>query len=295
MQVLVRVVELGSFAAAARELRLSPTMVAKHVEHVEQRLGAQVIRRTTRRHSLTEVGQRYLARARGVLAEFATAEASASELQAAARGTLRVTAPVVLGAHALAPLLGELLRLHPELRIELALQDRVVDLLDEGFDVALRSGPLARSGLIARPLAPLRMLLAASPGYLAQAGTPRRPRDLERHDCLGFSYLVHRDHWRLVGGDGEHRVRVSSRLQINSGEALRAAALAGAGIIMQSEILLGPDLASGALVRVLPRHAPPPRAAHIVYPPDRWRAPKLVRFVEHVLAHLGPRRRRGPA
>lgn len=290
MHVLVRVAELGSFAAAARELRLSPTMVAKHVAEVEQRLGAQIIRRTTRRHSITEVGQLYLARARGVLAEFAAAEASASEHRGVARGTLRVTAPVVLGAHALAPLLGELLQRHPELRIELALQDRVVDLLDEGFDVALRSGPLERSGLIARPLAPLRMVLAAAPAYLQRAGTPRRPRDLERHECLGFTYLVHRDRWRLSGPDGEHVVRVTSRLQINSGEALRSAALAGAGIVMQSELLLAPDLASGRLVRVLPRHAPPPRLAHIVYPPDRWRAPKLARFVELVLARLGPRR-----
>jgi len=290
MKVVVRVAELGSFAAAARDLRLSPTMIAKHVDSVEQRLGAQVIRRTTRRHSITEVGRLYLARARGVLAEFDAAEASAGELQGAARGTLRITAPVVLGAHALAPLLGELLTAHPELQIELSLHDRVVDLLAEGFDVALRSGPLPRSGLIARPLAPLRMVLAAAPAYLRRRGVPRRPAELESHDCLGFSYLVHRDRWRLIGDDGEHAVRVASRLQINSGEALREAAIGGAGIVMQSEILLGTDLASGQLVRVLPRHAPPPRAAHIVYPRDRWRAPKLQRFVELVLRRLGPRR-----
>src|SRR4051812_14783719 len=199
MQVVVRVAELGSFAAAAKELRISATMVAKHVQSLERRLGAQIIRRTTRRHSITELGQQYLARVRSVLADVATAEASARELHAAARGTLRVTAPVVFGAHALAPLLGELLRTYPELQLELSLQDRVVDLLEEGFDVAVRSGPLASSGLIARPLAPQRSVLAAAPAYLKQRGVPRRPKDLEQHECLSFSYWAHPDRWRLIG------------------------------------------------------------------------------------------------
>jgi DNA-binding transcriptional LysR family regulator len=292
MQVLVRVAELGSFAAAAKELGLSPSMVAKHVQQVEARLGAQVIRRTTRRHSMTETGRLYLERARAILADFETAEASASELQAAPRGTLRVTAPVVLGSHALAPLLGKLSTLYPELRVELTLQDRMVDLLDEGYDVALRSGPVASSGFIARPLEPLHMLLAASPAYLKRHGTPRRPADLEQHACLGFLYLTHPDRWRLIGRDGEHSVRVRSRLQINNGEALREAALGGAGVVMQSQLLLAADLARGTLVRVLPGYAPPSRPAHVVYLPDRWRSPKLQRFVEFVLKHLGPVRTR---
>jgi len=289
MHVVVRVAELGSFAAAAKALRISPTMVAKHVESVEERLGAQVIRRTTRRHSITEVGQLYLSRARAVLADFETAEASASELHAAARGTLRVTAPVVYGAHALAPILGDLLDEYPELRIELSLHDRVVDLVEEGFDVALRSGPLPSSGLIARPLAPIRMLLAASPAYLKRHGVPRKPGELERHECLGFSFLNHPDRWRLVGPGGEQSVRISGRLRANSGAALREAAIGGAGIVMQSELLLRADLAAKRLVRVLPSHAPPSRAAHLVYAADRFRSAKLQRFVEFVLGRLGPR------
>jgi DNA-binding transcriptional LysR family regulator len=290
MQVFVRVAELGSFAGAAKELGLSPSMVAKHVRQVEERLGAQVIRRTTRRHSMTEIGRLYLERAKSLLADFETAEASATELQAAPRGTLRVTAPVVLGAHALAPLLGRLTELYPELHIELTLQDRVVDLLDEGFDLALRSGKLPSTGFIARPLAPLHMLLAAAPAYLRRHGTPRRPSDLEQHECLGFAYLNHPERWRLIGRDGEHHVRVHSRLRLNNGEALRQAALGGAGIVMQSQLLLADDLKRGTLVRVLPNHAPPPRAAQLVYPPDRWRSPKLQRFVEFVLKELGPNR-----
>jgi DNA-binding transcriptional LysR family regulator len=290
MQVFVRVAELGSFAAAAKQLRMSATMAAKHVAALEDRLGAQVIRRTTRRHSLTEVGRIYLERARALLADFETAEATTRALQAEARGTLRVTAPVVLGAQALAPLLGELIAAHPSLHVELTLQDRVVDLLEEGYDVALRSGPLPSSGLIVRPLQPLAMLLAASPSYLRERGTPKHPRELSAHECLGFSYLVHRDRWRLLGPDGEHAVPVRSRITINNGLALREAAVGGAGIVMQSALLLQGDLKAGRLVRVLPRYAPPSRQAQLVYPPDRWRSPKLQRFVELVMARLGPRR-----
>jgi DNA-binding transcriptional LysR family regulator len=291
MQVFVRVAELGSFAAAAKELHLSPSMVAKHIQHVEERLGAQVLRRTTRRHSLTEVGRVYLQRAKTLLADFEAAESSASDLQGVARGTLRVTAPVVFGAHAVAPLLGVLAAEHPELQIELTLQDRVVDLLEEGYDVALRSGPMASSGLIARALAPLQMLLAASPDYLKRHGTPKKPADLARddHTCLSFMYLDHPERWRLIGRDGEHLVRIRSRLHVNNGEALRQAALSGAGIIMQSQLLLADDLARGTLRRVLPGYAPPARQAQIVYLPDRFRSPKLQRFVELVLQRLGPK------
>lgn len=145
---------------------------------------------------------------------------------------------------------------------------------------------MASSGLNSRPLQPIAMLLAASPAYLRAHGVPRHPRDLPSHDCLGFSYLVHRDRWRLLGPDGEHVVPVRSRLTINNGAALREAALGGAGIVMQSSLLLRADLDAGRLVRVLPRHAPPPRRAQLVYAADRWRSPKLRRFVEFVLARL---------
>ena len=289
MQVFVRVAELGSFAAAAKALSLSPTMVAKHVEGIEARLGARLLQRTTRRQSLTEVGRLYLERSRTLLADFEAAEASATELQATPRGLLRVTAPVVLGTHALAPVVASFLAAHPQVRIELALHDRVVDLVEEGFDLGLRSGPLADSGFVARPLAPLRMLLAAAPAYLQRRGMPREPSELSQHDCLGFAHWVHKDRWRLRGPDSEHTVRVQGSLVVNNGEALRQAALAGAGIVMQSQLLLAPDIASGALVRVLPQFAPPERAAHLLYLRDRRPSPKLQRFVEHVLLHLGPR------
>lgn len=289
MRVFVRVTELGGFAQAAREFDLSPSMVAKHIQALEARLGARLINRTTRRQSLTEVGKLYFERSKTVLAEFDSAEASAIELQAAPRGLLRVTAPVVLGSCGLAPLLPRFMDTYPEVRVDLALHDRTIDLVEEGFDVALRSGPLADSGLVARPLAPLQTILCAAPAYLKRRGTPKRVADLAEHDCLGFSYLAHRDRWRLIGPKGEEMVKLDCRLSINNGEALRQAALAGAGIVMQSALLLRNDLESGALVRVLPRHAPPPRPAHLLYLPDRRPTPKLQRFVEFVLEHLGPR------
>jgi DNA-binding transcriptional LysR family regulator len=290
MHVYVRTVELGSFAAAARELRLSPAMVAKHVEGVEARLGARVLNRTTRRQSLTEVGRLFYERSKALLADFEAAEASALELQAAPRGTLRVTAPVVFGTHAIAPLVADFMQQHPQVQVELALHDRVVDLVDEGFDLAIRSGALPDSGLVGRALAPLTMLLAASPAYLARRGKPRLPADLASHDCLGFEHWVHRDRWRLIDRrDGsEHTVKITSRLRINNGEALRRAALAGAGIVMQSDLLLADDLAAGRLVRVLPRFSPPARQAHVLYLPDRRPSPKLQRFVEFVLQRLAP-------
>lgn len=288
MRVFVRVAELGGFAQAAREFDLSPSMVAKHILALETRLGARLLNRTTRKQSLTEVGKLYLERSKTVLAEFDSAEASAIELRATPRGLLRVTAPVVFGSCGLAPLLPKFMAQYPEVRIDLALHDRVVDLVEEGFDVALRSGQLADSGLVARPLAPLQTILCAAPDYLKRRGTPKRVANLAQHDCLGFSYLTHRDRWRLIGPEGEETVKLDCRLNINNGEALRQAALAGAGIVMQSALLLASDLRSGALVRVLPRHAPPPRPAHLLYLPDRRPTPKLQRFVEFVLQHLGP-------
>ncbi|AKJ31678.1 LysR family transcriptional regulator [Caldimonas brevitalea] len=289
LQVFVRVAEAGSFAAVARELDLSPAMVAKHIQAIEARLGAPLLYRTTRRQSLTDTGRLYLERCRAVLTAFETAEAAATELQAEPRGVLRVTAPVVLGSRGLAPLLPGFMARHPHVKVELALHDRVVDLMDEGYDVALRSGPLpADMRLVARPLRPLRMVLCAAPAYLRRHGVPRVPADLAAHACLGFSHWAHPDRWRLIGPDGEHAVPVTTALTMNNGEALRQAALAGAGVLMQWEVLVREDIAARRLVRVLPRYAPPERPAHLLYLPDRRPSAKLQSFVTYVLQTLGP-------
>lgn len=287
MSVFVRTVEIGSFVGAAEDADISPTMAAKHVQFLERRLGARLLNRTTRRQSLTEIGRLYYQRCKALLADANAAEEVVTQMQAAPRGLLRITAPLVMGAHLVAYSLGDYLTLYPQVQVDLVLTDRVVNLVEEGFDLAVRSGPLHQGGFVARPLRPLRMLLAASPAYLKRHGEPRKPSDLSRHCCLDFAHWARHDVWRLLGPRGEVRVPVKGNLRINSGEALRQAALAGSGIIMQSELLLADDIARGRLIRVLPRYAPPERAAQLIYQRDRSPTPKLRSFVDFMLQRFG--------
>ncbi|MES2742255.1 MAG: LysR family transcriptional regulator [Pseudomonadota bacterium] len=289
MQVFVRVVEAGSFAAAAEQCRISATMVGKHVAYLEQRLGACLLNRTTRRQSLSEVGKIYYERCKHALAEVEAAEACAGELHQAPRGVLRVNAPLSFGAHALTAAIGDYLQRHPQMQIELALNDRVVNLVDEGYEVALRIGSLPDSSLIARPLRPYRMVACAAPRYLAEHGVPQTPAQLGRHNCLGFAYSVARKHWQFIDDDGAREVAVSGNFRVNNGQALRTAALHGMGIIVQPEVLLEDDLAAGRLLRVLPGHALPSQAMHLVYPSQRNMRATLNTFVEFMVERFGPR------
>ena len=236
MTVFARVAELGNFTAVADEFEISATMVGKHVRALETRLGARLIHRTTRRQQLTDVGRLYYDRCKAVLEEAAAADASIDSLRGVPRGVLRITASTTYGSRKIAPALTEFLRLYPEVQAELVLNDRIADLIEEGFDAAIRIGKLDDSGLVARPLAPYRMLICAAPSYLAAHPAPRRPQDLDRHACL--AYWSQQGFWRLVGRDGrEHKVRADSRLRTNNGEALRQAALAG-GVLPQIAPLL---------------------------------------------------------
>jgi DNA-binding transcriptional LysR family regulator len=283
MGVFVQVVDLGSFAAAAKTTNLSATMVAKHVAGLERRLGSRLLYRTTRRQGLTEVGKVYYDRCKALLADVEAAECSVSLLQGAPRGTLRVTAPVSFAARRLAPALAEFLRLYPDVSVDLAASDRVVDLIEEGIEAAIRVGPLADSRLVARALRPYRSLLCAAPSYLRRCGAPKSPGDLASHVCLGFSYAQRPGRWRLTRDGEERLVQYAPRLQVNNGEALRQAALAGAGIVMQPEVLLDDDVKEGRLVRLLPAWGLPEQPMHLVYARDWHMTPKLQRFIEFVL------------
>ena len=283
MQVFVRVVEKGSFAAVAEEFRISSTMVGKHVVHLEERLGARLLNRTTRRQSLTEVGRIYYARCKHALAEVEAADACASELQLAPRGLLRVNAPVTFGANALVGAIGDYLQRYSEVHIELALNDRIVNLVDEGYDVAIRIGSLPDSSLIARPLAPYRMIACASPDYLKAHGTPRSPEELAEHNCMGFIYSASQKHWQFIDRDVTSNVQINGNLRVNNGQALRTAALRGMGITVQPEVLLAEDIAVGTLLRILPRHELPSQVMHIVYPSNRNMTPKLKSFIEFMV------------
>lgn len=287
MQVFVAVVDQGSLTAAATSFSLSQPMVGKHIRHLEQRVGARLLVRTTRRQSLTEIGQLYYDQCRQILEQVRQAEAGTDALRLAPRGTLRINAPASFGSMMLAPALTDFLALYPEMQAVLTLNDRVIDLVDEGYDVAVRVGALADSGLVARALRPYGMLICASPAYLARSGVPESPADLPRHECLGFSHWSRSGGWLLDRDDQLVKSLPTSRLLSNNGQALRMAALQGFGVVMQPAVLLADDVAAGRLVPLLQAHLPAPMPMHLVYPRDRVPVPKLSRFVEFMLAHFG--------
>jgi len=289
MAVFVKAVDVGSFAAAVPALGMSSPMIGKHVRFLEERLGARLLNRTTRRQSLTEVGRAFYERCKLVLAEAEAAEALAQDLQAIPRGRLRINAPVTFGSYSLAPMLTRYLCQYPEVTVDLTLTDRVVDVVDEGYEAVIRISPLIDSTLIARTLAPYRLVACAAPAYLAAHGTPATPEDLTQHECLSFAYWARRpmDEWEFTGADGVHKVKVHSRFVANNGQALRHAALDGFGITLQAHDMLKDDLASGRLVPVLPDYKAPAIPMHIVFAPDRRLTPKLRSFIDFVVATFG--------
>ena len=287
MAIFVRVVERGSFAAAAEEFRLTGTMVGHHIRALETRLGGRLLNRTTRRQSLTELGAEYYERCRRILTDVRDAEALGVDLRDEARGRLRVASPVSFGVHALAPACIDYREAHPAVDIDLVLSDRAVDLVDEGFDVAVRVGELPDSSLVARPLRPYRSVVCAAPGYVRQHGAPSAPADLTAHRCLGFAHPVAGRHWRLLGPEGEVVVPVSLALTANNGEALKMSALSGLGIIMQPEVLLADELRTGRLVQVLPGYAPIAKPMHLLFAADQRPPAKIRTFVDFLVERFG--------
>ncbi len=286
MKVYVLAVEKGSLIAAATSRGISATMAGNHLRMLEKRLGAQLLARTTRRQRVTDFGADYYARCKEILRLVAETDAQAHNRRLAPAGTLRISAPVAFGAEALMPALSEYLDRYPEVRVDLSLSDRVVNLVDEGIEVAIRIGELPDSGLIAKPLAPYRMMMCASPDYLARKGTPAVPDDLRRHECLSFSPAA-LAHWRMADQAGSYRVAVSGRLKVDHGQALRAAAVHGLGVVLQPAILLEGEVRAGRLVRLLPCYELPARPMSVVYLPDPYRSPKLLSFVDFLVEHFG--------
>ncbi|MBH1636450.1 LysR family transcriptional regulator [Stenotrophomonas maltophilia] len=284
MQAFVAVAERGSFAGAAEQLQVSAVMVGKYIQQLETHLGTALLQRNTRRQRLTEAGSAYLAGCRQVLEQVQQAEADVAGLQIQPRGLLRVSAPTTWGSCVLAPQLAGLLRAQPQLNIELDLSNRRVDLIEDGFDVAIRVGLLPSQEVVARPLPPYAMSLCAAPSYLRKRGTPRTPADLEGHDCL--SHLAWRGGhgWQLANGE---QVDWEARLTCNDGFALREAAVAGAGLVLQPTALLAGEIAAGRLKPLLRDYLPEPRPMHLIYLPDRRPRPRLQCFVDFVMTTLG--------
>lgn len=287
MEVFAKVAETGSFAAAAAAIRISGPMVGKHIRLLEEHLGVRLLNRTTRRQSLTDAGRDFLERTRIVLAEVEAAEALAAESRARPRGELRINAPFTFGTHSLAPVLPDYMQENPDVAVKLTLSDRMVDLVDEGYDCVFRVGPLTDSTLIARGLRSLEFLVCASPAYLRRRGSPVEPSDLAAHDCLGFAGSALENAWRLAGPRGEVVVPIKPKFSVNSGQALRQAALSGLGVILQAAELMREDVAEGRLVRVLPDWTPAKRPMHLLFAPDRRLTPKLRSFIEFAAKRFG--------
>lgn len=293
MSVYVKVVESGSMTAAALQCEMSTTMVGNHLRALEQRLGVQLLQRTTRRQRLTEFGSVYYQRCLEVLGLVADSERLAEQTLDEPRGILRVTAPLTFGVERLGPALSEFSLQCPQVKLDVILTNRRPDLLESGLDVAFRLGHFDQSNLIARPLIDYTLTVCASPEYVARRGMPLTPEELRQHDCLSFAYPAGDDwqsvekQWRLSGPDGEIMVDVKGPMLINSSAGLHQAARTGMGIVMLPDALVEQDLRDGRLVVVMPDYQPPNRPMHLLYAPDRYRLPKLRRFVEFAMQMWG--------
>lgn len=286
MQTFAAVVDAGSFVKAAEALGLSKAAMSRHVGELETRLGVRLLQRTTRRLSLTQEGQVFYARSKELLAGVDEAEAEITSRSGAASGLLRINAPFTFGILHLAPLWGVFRSQYPQVALDVTLADRVVDLVDEGYDVAIRIATLPSSTLISKRLASTRMVLCASPSYLAAHGAPQHPAELAAHAVISYSYLATRDEWHFVGPQGPVSVKTQPCIRTNNGDTCRAAALAHQGIILQPDFLVGRDLASGALLALMPTFRTLELGIYAVYPTRKHVPPKVRALIDFLAAHF---------
>ncbi len=286
--VFVRVVERGSFTLAAEDLALSRAVVSKYLTRLERRLGARLLHRTTRRLSLTEAGAALFEASRGALERIEEAEAAVAQFQSVPSGRLKVSAPMSFGILHLGPALTAFARAFPRVNLDLKLDDRFVNLVEEGFDVAIRIGSLTDSSLVARRLAGARIIACASPAYLEEFGTPETPEDLAAHNCLLYSYLSTANVWRFTGPDArEIPVAVTGNLRINNGIILAEAAVAGHGILASPTFYVAPMLRAGTLLRILERYQLAELGIHAVYPQRNYVPPKVRAFIDFLAQRFG--------
>ena len=287
MRTFAQVAENRSFTAAAERLGISRGLTTRYVAQLEDHLGARLLNRTTRRVSLTEAGTAYFERCNQLLADLDEAEAVAASHVADARGTLRVTCALAFGVRYVAPLLGGYLQQQPRVVVDLSFNDRTVDIVEEGYDLAIRIGALAASSLSARRLASTRMIVCAAPAYWQRHGRPSAPEDLTTHDALHYVYSSTSDEWRFADASGAARnVRIRHRLRTNNGEALLRAAASGLGVVQLPEFLVHESIASGELESVLDDYCAPELGVYAVYPARRLLAAKVRTFIDFLAAGL---------
>ncbi len=289
LAVYAKVVEAGSFTGAARELGLSKSAVSKQISRLEDRLGARLLNRTTRRLNLTEVGAAFYQRAARIVADAEEAEQAATSLHTAPRGTLKVNAPMSFGILHVAPAIPSFMARYPELKVDMDLNDRLVDLIEEGYDIAIRIARLPDSSHVARTLAPLRQVVCATPDYWRRHPPPLEPAAIEKHDCLIYTYQLGGREWRFRGPDGPITVRISGRFRANNGDALRAAALGGLGLYLGPTFIVGEDLRAGRLRAVLQDFEETDLSIYAVYPHSRHLSTKVRAFVDFLARRFGPR------
>ncbi|MDH3352629.1 MAG: LysR family transcriptional regulator [Gammaproteobacteria bacterium] len=287
MRTFVAVISEGSFSGAAERLNMSPQLVSKYVGQLETRLGARLLNRSTRRLSITEAGQAYFDRCQYVLAEIDEMESAVGDAATAARGTLRINAPMTFGTLHLSRAIAEYQCGQPEVTVDLTLDDRVVDIVSEGYDIAIRIGQLQESSLVARKLAPVRLVVCGSADYLAERGVPVSPDDLHAHDCLRYTLSSDHSRWRFSDGGETHDVRVSGSFSANNGDVLRLAALAGTGLVLQPTFIVGDDIRSGRLQLVLEDYEIEPMGVYAVYAHRQYLSGKVRTFVEFLADYFG--------
>ncbi|HJH22902.1 MULTISPECIES: LysR family transcriptional regulator [Pseudomonas] len=288
MQVFCMVVDKGTFVGAADALEMSKAAISRYVSALEARLGARLLHRTTRKLSLTEEGRQFYHQAREVLALMDQAEEAVSSAAPEPSGVLRVNAPVSFGVLHLAPLWGAFMSAHPNVELDISLNDRLVDLVDEGFDAAIRIARMENSSLVGRRLAGTRMCLCASPDYLASHPPLRTLTDLAEHGVIAYTNFATGNEWLFDGPDGRVSVRTRSSVRCNNGDTCRSIALAGGGIALQPSFMVGEDLRTGTLVEILPEYRSIELGIYVVYPTRKHLASKvraLISFLTERFAH----------
>ena len=285
--VFVAVVENSGFSAAARTLGISKSAVSKRINQLEAHLGVRLLHRTTRKLSLTEAGERYFEHAAQALTAAGQAEDAVTELQGEPQGNLKISSPMSFGRLHVAPLIPKLLQRHPKLQIDLVMDDRKVDLVAGGFDVAIRAGNLPDSTLIARKLAPLRQVLCASPDYIDRYGRPGTPAELSGHNCVLYSYSSDAGEWTLIGESGPETVTVSGSYQVNNSEALLEALREGVGIGRLPTFVAGPDLKTGRLVKLFESYRLPDFTLYAVFPERQYLPAKVRAFLDFAIEYFG--------
>jgi len=289
IRAFTKVVQHGSFAAAARELRLSRSAVSKYVIDLEQELGVQLLVRTTRSASPTLNGQAYYERGMAILADLEEADLAVTRLQAEPRGILRMNAPMSFGTLHLGRAIADFMERYPQLQIQLVLSDQQIDPVQEGYDLTLRIADLPSSSLIARKIAPAARVICAAPTYLGRRGTPQHPDELRHHDCLAYGHLATGNQWKLTGPDGDHWIPIPWTLCSNNAEVLRDAAVKGRGIALLPTFIAGADLQQGSLRSILTEYKAPEISVCAIYPATRHLSVKVRSMIDFLVERFGGR------